>query len=138
MKEEKNGSVYINNVEFEKLQMDMFTGENTVVLAKKEKQFNSSGSYIILDNNIDTDVKEDIVLTNINFQKGPVKEVGLNGCFIPDLLQIVINELQQFQNSDYRCTENTLAIKHLYQAVGFLRKRTEGRRERGVLGTYEK
>lgn len=130
--------ININGTDFSLLEMKKFTNDNSIVLAKKDNEFNSSGEYMILKNSDNSDVVEDLLLTSIKFQKGPVNEVGLNGCFIPDVLQVVINELEQFQRSDYRCPENTLAIKHLYQAVDFLRKRTEDRRNRGVLGKYDK
>jgi hypothetical protein len=45
--------------------------------------------------------------------------------------------LESFQNSEYRCDENTEAINAIYEAVDALRKRTNKRIDRGVEGTSE-
>ena len=74
---------------------------------------------------------------NIKFQKGPVKEHGVNGCFHEDLIAIVIDRLQSFQNGDFACRENSNAIIKLEEALHWLNHRTNDRQKRGVEGTFK-
>lgn len=74
----------------------------------------------------------------INFQNGPIKEVGVNGCHNEDLIAIVIDRLQHFQAGDYACRDNAIAITKLEEAMMWLNKRTKERQDRGVEGTSEK
>lgn len=85
--------------------------------------------YVHLDPNSD-------VLCQIHFQEGPIKECGVNGVCNEDLINMVIDRLEHFQNSDFRCRENALAITALEEALLWLRKRTMGREQRGVEGTH--
>ena len=71
----------------------------------------------------------------INFQNGPVKEFGVNGCHQEDLLAIVIDRLQSFQAGEYACIENDLALIAVQEAIHWLNYRTNGRVKRGVEGT---
>lgn len=73
----------------------------------------------------------------IYFQKGPVKEAGINGCHNEDLIAVVIDRLMCFQASTYSCRENAIALTKLEEALMWLRKRTENREIRGVEGTSE-
>ena len=74
----------------------------------------------------------------IKFQKGPIKEAGLNGCFQEDLIAVVIDRLQSFQKGDFACRENEIALTKLEEALMWLNKRTSDREARGVEGTSEK
>jgi hypothetical protein len=71
----------------------------------------------------------------VKFQKGPIKEFGVNGCQQKDLLAIVLHRLQGFQSSNYACRENALAITKIEEAMHWLNHRTAERRARGVQGT---
>jgi hypothetical protein len=64
--------------------------------------------------------------------------VGVNGVFNQDLIGMVICRLEHFQNSDFKCRENAMAITKLEEALMWLRKRTVNREKRGVLGTMQK
>jgi len=75
------------------------------------------------------------ILGSIKFQKGPIKEVGVNGCHQEDLIAIVIDRLQCFQAGDFACRENALAITKLEEALHWLNHRTKDRIDRGVEGT---
>lgn len=77
-------------------------------------------------------------LVQIRFQEGPIKECGVNGVCNEDLIAMVITRLEHFQRSEYSCRENALAITKLEEAMLWLRKRTMGREQRGVEGTYIK
>lgn len=72
---------------------------------------------------------------HVHFQKGPVKENGVNGCFQEDLIAIVIDRLQCFQSGDFACRENALALTKLEEALHWLNHRTNDRQARGVEGT---
>lgn len=71
----------------------------------------------------------------VKFQKGPVKENGVNGCFQEDLIAIVIDRLRCFQAGDFACRENALALTKLEEALHWLNHRTNDRQARGVEGT---
>ncbi len=72
----------------------------------------------------------------IVFQNGPIKEVGTNGVTHEALLAILIDRLECFQAGPYKCEENALALSHLLDAQGALKRRTEKRLARGVEGTH--
>ena len=76
------------------------------------------------------------VLCDIHFQEGPIKECGVNGVCNEDLINMVIDRLEHFQDSEFRCRENAVAITKLEEALLWLRKRTMGREQRGVEGTH--
>lgn len=71
----------------------------------------------------------------VDFQNGPIKENGINGCHNEDLIAIVIDRLQHFQAGDYSCQENAIALMKMEEAFLWLRKRTDDRNRRGVEGT---
>jgi len=73
----------------------------------------------------------------VRFQNGPIKEVGVNGCHQEDLLVIVLDRLQCFQNGDYRCRENALAITKIEEALHWLNHRTKERVKQNVEGTNQ-
>ena len=77
------------------------------------------------------------VISKVDFQEGPVKEVGLNGVQNEDLLQMVIARLQAFQNSAFACVENADALKKIQEALAILNARTAKRQSRGVEGTNQ-
>lgn len=68
--------------------------------------------------------------------RSQIKENGVNGVANEDLLVMVIRRLQGFQESEFKCRENAMAITKLEEALLWLRKRTMGRENRGVEGTH--
>lgn len=72
-------------------------------------------------------------MTYINFQNGPVKEVGVNGVTNESLLAILINRIT-YLNSRFSCEENEFAMIHLKEALAHLEARTFRRIQRGVEG----
>jgi hypothetical protein len=78
------------------------------------------------------------VYAQVDFQNGPVKESGVNGCQNEDLIAIVIDRLQGFQGGKFSCRENAIALTKLEEVLMWLRKRTDNRVARGVEGTHEK
>jgi len=75
------------------------------------------------------------IFAEVSFQKGPVKENGVNGCHQEDLLAIVLHRLQCFQEGDFSCRENAIAITKIEEAMMWLNKRTDDRKSRCVEGT---
>lgn len=71
----------------------------------------------------------------IQFQDGPIREVGTNGITHEALLAILIDRLQGFQRGPYACRENAIALTKLEEAKHWLEARTRARVERGVEGT---
>jgi hypothetical protein len=74
-------------------------------------------------------------ITEINFQNGPVEEVGVNGLTEEILLTIVADRLRSFQAGTYACRENALALTKIAEALHWLDHRTGARAKRGVEGT---
>ena len=75
--------------------------------------------------------------THLLFQNGPILEAGVNGVTNEALLAIVLDRLEKFQEGDYRCRENALAITKLEEAMHWLNHRTRQREARGVEGTHK-
>lgn len=73
----------------------------------------------------------------INFQHGPISEVGVNGVTNEDLLAIVIDRLNGFQAGPFACAENETAIANVSAALQWLHHRTGQRLKRGVEGTLQ-
>jgi hypothetical protein len=71
----------------------------------------------------------------IAFQKGPIKEYGINGCHNEDLISIVIDRLKSFQSGDYSNDFNKRAIDALELALSELDSRTKSRIDSGTEGT---
>jgi hypothetical protein len=49
---------------------------------------------------------------------------------------MVIDRLNGFQSTDFKCRENAIAITKLEEALMWLRKRTQDREIRGVEGSH--
>lgn len=71
---------------------------------------------------------------SVAFQKGAVKEKGVNGCQNEDLIAITIDRLRCFNAGPFSCRENAIAITKLEEAMLWLEKRTADRIARGVEG----
>lgn len=73
----------------------------------------------------------------LEFQHGPIAEVGVNGITNEVLLVIVADRLRGFQSGKFNCVENYLALTNVVAALHALEARTKGREARGVEGTHE-
>lgn len=113
-----------------KLVSGLATSKYTEVYHEKDYEFNAPHHFEVRSVEGDT-------VAEINFQKGPIKESGVNGVANEDLIAMVIRRLEGFQNSDYRCRENAVAITKLEESLMWLRKRTNDRLARGVEGTHK-
>jgi hypothetical protein len=74
----------------------------------------------------------------LEFQNGPIQEVGVNGISVEALLAIVEDRLIGFQSGQFSCRENAVALTKVQEALMWLGKRTRDRLARGVEGTMEK
>ncbi len=73
----------------------------------------------------------------IEFQDGPINEVGINGISNESLLAIVEHRLLGFQSGPYSCRENAIALTKIQEAMHWLQHRTNDRLNRNVEGTSE-
>jgi len=109
------------------------TKKYTTVFATDKKEFNANHAYQVMA----AEVGSNLVPFSVIFQKGPIKENGVNGLHNEDLIAMVLDRLQSFQESEYKCRENAIAVTKLEEALMWLRKRTTDRETRGVEGTSE-
>lgn len=72
--------------------------------------------------------------TRIKFQKGSIAEVGVNGCKMEDVMDILMHRLEGFQSGEFACQENGLALSYIKMAKQALERRTNNRQLRGVEG----
>lgn len=79
------------------------------------------------------------LLSFIEFQEGPRNDPeSVQGVTDPDLLEIVRHRLNAFCNGPMKDDNTYKAMLCVEGALGFLARRTEDRKKRGVLGTMEK
>lgn len=77
-------------------------------------------------------------VTRIDFQKGPIKEVGVNGVSNEALLAIVLDRLLCFASGNYADDFTRTALQFVANALDSLHERTYDRHLREVEGTYQK
>ena len=118
------------SVELVETKHDLLTTKYTKVLEEKDFQYAAPCTFKV----VQKDGNESLL--DIHFQEGPIKECGVNGCLNEDLLIMVVRRLEGFQQSEFACRENALALTHIEEALMWLRKRTMGREARGVEGTH--
>lgn len=66
-------------------------------------------------------------------QKGPIKEVGVNGCQVDDVVQWSRDLISRL-NDDFPCRENSIVLTKLDEAILWLRERKRDRMARNVEG----
>ena len=71
--------------------------------------------------------------TFIQFQHGPIKEVGVTGVTSEALLVVLLDRTQVLDER-FPCQENKEAIEHLQKALAAFNNRTKDRQSRGVEG----
>jgi len=114
---------------------DLLTNKYTRVLHEDNPNFNAPHHFEVY---ADAGQPVPFLVGKVDFQEGPIKEAGVNGVMNEDLIAMVICRLEAFNQSDFRCRENSMAITKLEEALLWLRKRTIGRENRGVEGTHVK
>ena len=73
----------------------------------------------------------------ITFQHGHPDQVGINGCRIEDVIDVLTEKLLAFQGRDLACEENAQALYHLDNAREVLLLRRRRREQQGVLWTQK-
>ena len=77
----------------------------------------------------------------IQWQDGPLgrgeERIEPNGAFVEDLVLAVIDRMDHYQSTEFKCRENALTITHLQEASHWLGHRREDRERRGVQGLHE-
>ena len=71
----------------------------------------------------------------VQFQNGPIGEVGVNGVQVEHLLPILIDRLARLNVGKHRNEQTSEAIGHLQSAAAALHHRRAVRERRGVEGT---
>ncbi|MEM4407646.1 MAG: hypothetical protein QXI19_02780 [Candidatus Caldarchaeum sp.] len=84
-----------------------------------------------------SDAVVDRPFIRIVFQHGSPEEVGINGCRIEDVIEVLVQRLLDFQGRELACKENEEALYHLEMAREALLKRRRRREQQGVLGKRE-
>ncbi len=108
----------------------------TEVYHEEDFKFNAPHHFKVVSS--EDDLIGEKVLGQVDFQEGAIKEHGVNGVTNEDLIAMVVTRLEHFQNSDFRCRENALALTKLEEALLWLKKRTSDREARGVEGKHIK
>jgi hypothetical protein len=67
-------------------------------------------------------------------QDGPIKESGLNGCQVSDMIAVAKHIISGL-NDKFPCDENKVTLYHLSKALEAQEARTKNRETRGVEGT---
>ena len=77
--------------------------------------------------------KEDdpVELARIKFQKGARNEPGSE-------VGVIDSDLKLYQEGEFECTENAMALVHIETAIMWLNRRVEDRIKRDVIGTHKK
>ncbi|MBI1333621.1 MAG: hypothetical protein GC165_12170 [Armatimonadetes bacterium] len=70
----------------------------------------------------------------LEFQHGNPKEVGINGCTIEEVIDVLVDKLAEFQKRGLACKENSVALWHLTSARDVLILRAKVREAQGVRG----
>jgi len=119
-------------------------GETIVVMDDLREQFpekfNESGSmdYKWFEKDVRPHnfiyVRNDVNSLSFTIQKGPIKEVGKNGCQVVDVIAVAKHIIEQL-NAKFPCRENAMTITKLDEALMWQEKRTKDREARQVEGT---
>ena len=78
---------------------------------------------------------------SIVWQDGPLgrgpDRLPPNGAFVETVIAAALDRIKFYNDTEFRCRENSLAITHLEEALHWLQHRTAEREARGVEGTHE-
>jgi len=77
---------------------------------------------------------------DIKWQDGPLgrdaERKEPNGAFVETVISAVIQRIEFYQESKFKCDTNQNAISHLNNALSHLETRTKDREKRGVEGEH--
>lgn len=115
--------------EMKMLTNGLITQKYTRIMKETEYQYNAPHLYTV------NKMEDGEEICTIHFQEGPIKDCGVNGVAIEDLIAMCVDRLQHFQDSKFNCRENAMAITKLEESLMWLRKRTLDREAKGIEGT---
>lgn len=76
----------------------------------------------------------------INWQDGPLgrgeDRKESNGAFVEDVIAAAKQRIEFYQESEFACKENAMALSYLERALSILDDRTKEREARSVEGTH--
>lgn len=76
----------------------------------------------------------------VEWQNGPLgrgeNRIEPNGAFVEGVISAALGRLKYYQDSQFACRENALAITKLEEALHWCQARTAAREERQVEGTH--
>lgn len=78
-----------------------------------------------------------LVFGQLKFQSGPVREAGINGLQVDDLIALVIQRVQSLNVGEFSDPYNDETVEHLVLAMRAQEKRRLSRQARGVEGTSQ-
>lgn len=81
-------------------------------------------------------VRHDVSSVSFTLQNGPIKENGVNGCQVTDMIEVAKMIIEGL-NDKFPCRENAMTITKLDEALMWQTKRTTDRENRGVEGKSE-
>ena len=108
----------------------------------KELKNSLNGEITHLDENTILDISlpcgyivVDTISNSVSFklQNGPIKEVGVNGVQIDDMIYIAMKIIEGL-NKNFPCDENKNAFSHLKSALSYLELRKIRREKQGNEG----
>lgn len=81
-------------------------------------------------------VRHDVNSLEFTIQNGPIKENGVNGCQVTDVIKVAKHMIEKL-NEKFPCQENEDTISYLQAAITSQELRTARRRELGIEGTSQ-
>ena len=82
-------------------------------------------------------VRDDVNSLAFTIQNGPIKENGVNGCQVTDMIAVAKHIIEEL-NKKFPCDHNEMTISHLENALFHQDRRTKDRENRNVEGTSRK
>ena len=84
--------------------------------------------YAIFRSTASVDSEDSPAMEGITFQRGPRNDPdSVMGVLDVDLLEIVRDRLTCFQQGEFACRENAIALTHIEEALLWMNKRVEDR-----------
>lgn len=113
----------------------------TAVLREAQYKGAAPSRYIIAKNipkDADRNNLIPDIIGTIQFHEGEISSLeDVNGIMNENLLAIVKDRLECFQNSKFKCRENELALMKIEEALMYLHKRTDDRDLLNIEGTHK-
>ena len=106
----------------------------TVTADERDPAHGNASHNYTLQWQIEREGKPFEVTQLLQFQHGPINEVGVNGITNEILIAMVMDRLEGFQAGPFACKDNAEALNFLQLALEWLKIRTEKRVARGVEG----